>query len=355
MFSPVLCLLLILRVTNTRARYSLRVLGRSSSSIKLQFPDSQGGVLMYVESQLAQRSDPPWESLVILQGNDVVSLTGLRTETSYRLRWRTQSKVFADVQVETMARFSYEVVASSTSTSSSTSSSTTASSIQDRNQQLSEVYNDNNSVFNTNLSLNSTRKVRQFNVTTYNGTNQYEPRLLSRISRYNYSGNSSLSNILREMTDTDTDTQPTTKITIPDNIFVSTNSNNGLVYNIRNKLWYPSTTESSQYQYNTRHITASSKQQRNSKEQFSSEFVTKSTYFPIKLTTTMGIERSRSYRREKNSDNNEKYSTPGKIFGDRVVQSADIQVITQKTSAILSIKNYIKSRDRDMIGHNLSS
>ena len=193
-------------------------------------------------------------------------------------------------------------------------------------------------------------------MTKYNGTNQYEPRLLSRISQYNYLDNSSLSNISREMTDSDT--RPRTKITIPDNILVSTNSNNGLVYNIRNKLWYPSTSQSSQYQYTytTRQITASSHQPRSSKEQFSSEFVTKSsTYFPIKLTTTIGIERSRSYRREKNSDDNfEKFSTPGKIFGGRVVQSADIQVITQKTSAILSVNN-IKFRHRDMIVQNLSS
>ena len=41
---------------------------------------------MYVESELAGRSDPPWESLLVLQGNDVVTLTGLRTNTSYRLR-----------------------------------------------------------------------------------------------------------------------------------------------------------------------------------------------------------------------------------------------------------------------------
>ena len=64
-------------------------------------------------------------------------------------------------------------------------------------------------------------------------------------------------------------------------------------------------------------------------------------------TTTRGIERSRSYRREKNSDlrepssesNYEKYSTPG----DRVVQSADIHVITQKSSEI----NNFQSRRRE--------
>ena len=114
MFSPVLCLLLILRVsmvTTTRASYSLRILGRSPSSIKLQFPDTDGGVLWYVETDLSWRPDPPWESLVIIPGNDVVSLTGLQTNTSYRLRWRTQNRIFSDVQVETMASYSYEVVA----------------------------------------------------------------------------------------------------------------------------------------------------------------------------------------------------------------------------------------------------
>lgn len=183
-------------------------------------------------------------------------------------------------------------------------------------------------------------------MTKYNGTNQYEPRLLSQISQYNYSSdNSSLSNISRELTDTDT--RLATKI--PDDFFVSTNSNNGLVYNIRNKLWYPSTSQSSQYQHTTtRQIIKSSQQPRSSKDQFNSEIVTRSsrssTYFPIKLTTTRGIERSRSYRRQENS---EKYSTPGKIFSERVVLSGDIQVITQKTSAIVRSINTIESRQAE--------
>ena len=32
----------------------VRVLARSPSSIKLQFPDREGGVLMYVETELAR-------------------------------------------------------------------------------------------------------------------------------------------------------------------------------------------------------------------------------------------------------------------------------------------------------------
>ena len=190
-------------------------------------------------------------------------------------------------------------------------------------------------------------------MTKYNGTNRHKPRSLSQISQYNNSDNSStLSDISRKMTETNT-----IKITIPDNIFVSTNSNNGLVYNIRNKLWYPSTTQSSQYQYTTRQTTEAFKQPRNSKKEFKSEFVTRSsrtpTYFPIKLSisTTRGIERSRSYRRQNNLENYfEKHSTPATIFGDRVVQSADIQVITQKTSAIRSVDII---RHRDLIVHDL--
>ena len=338
---------------------------------------------MYVETELSRRSDPPWESLVILPGNDVVSLTGLRTNTAYRLRWRSQGRVFSDVQVETMASFSYEVVhtsisstitASTTSSSintnfssitptsttttsittpSTTSSSTTTSTtkgsrIQDI-QLSSEIEDINN---NSDSGDNSRRKVRHFNVTSSNGTsNQSEPRLLSQISQYNYTENSSLST-------TKTDTRPRTKTTIPDNILVSTNSNNGLVYNVRNKLWYPATTQSPQDQKTSRQTTPSSQQPRSSKEQGISEIETissrtsstssTSTYFPIRLTRTMGIESSRSYRRGEKS---EKYSTPVEILSDRrvVVQSADIHVITQKTSAIHSVQNDIQSR------YNLSS
>ena len=66
-------------------RYSLRLVGRTPTSIHLQFPDTGGGLLMYVESELAQASDPPWESLLVLEGNHEVTLTGLQPNTSYRL------------------------------------------------------------------------------------------------------------------------------------------------------------------------------------------------------------------------------------------------------------------------------
>ena len=95
-------------------RYSLRLVGRTPTSIQLQFPDTGGGLLMYVESELATASDPPWESLLVLEGNHEVTLTGLKPNTSYRLRWRTQSKVFSDVKVNTMEEFNYEVAATTT-------------------------------------------------------------------------------------------------------------------------------------------------------------------------------------------------------------------------------------------------
>ena len=113
---------LVVVSARTSVRYSLRVIGRTPTSIKLQFPDSGGGVLMYVVTRAARTQDPPWEVLVILPGNDVVSLTNLETNTSYTLRWRTDERVFSDVQVSTMDRLNFEIVATETSVSIASSS-----------------------------------------------------------------------------------------------------------------------------------------------------------------------------------------------------------------------------------------
>ena len=96
------------------SRYSLKVLGRSPTSVRLKLPESGGGVLMYVESLLARGSDPPWESLLILEDNDLVTLTGLRPATQYRLRWRTHGRVFSDVRVNTLREGSLEMVTTTT-------------------------------------------------------------------------------------------------------------------------------------------------------------------------------------------------------------------------------------------------
>ena len=130
-----LLFLTILVVCSARnnLRYSLRVIGRTPNSIKLQFPDSRGGVLMYVVTSSARTQDPPWEVLVILPGNDVVSLTNLKTSTSYTLRWRTDTKVFSDVKVSTMDRLNFEIVANKTSPSLASSTSSFETTISTRN------------------------------------------------------------------------------------------------------------------------------------------------------------------------------------------------------------------------------
>ena len=79
---------------------------------------------MYVVTRAAGTQDPPWEVLVILPGNDVVSLTNLETNTSYTLRWRTDQKVFSDVKVSTtINKFNFEIVSTKTSVSTVSSAS----------------------------------------------------------------------------------------------------------------------------------------------------------------------------------------------------------------------------------------
>ena len=43
---------------------------------KVQFPDISGGNLMYVMSELVDRKDIPWENAIILEGNEIFTLTG---------------------------------------------------------------------------------------------------------------------------------------------------------------------------------------------------------------------------------------------------------------------------------------
>ena len=44
---------------------------------QVQFPDISGGNLMYVMSELVDRKDIPWENAIILEGNEIFTLTGI--------------------------------------------------------------------------------------------------------------------------------------------------------------------------------------------------------------------------------------------------------------------------------------
>ena len=45
----------------------------------------------------------PWENSIILEGNKIFTLTGLRPSTEYRLRWLAPDRQYADVMVTTRA------------------------------------------------------------------------------------------------------------------------------------------------------------------------------------------------------------------------------------------------------------
>ena len=57
---------------------------------------------MYVESRLVGRNDPPWENAIILEGNEIFTLTNLQPGVGYTLRWKTPEKQFPDVQAATL-------------------------------------------------------------------------------------------------------------------------------------------------------------------------------------------------------------------------------------------------------------
>jgi len=74
------------------------------SSVQVQFPGITGGNLMYVEERSYrgnQGRETPWENALILEGNKIFTLTGLRAGTEYRLRWQAPNRQFPDVMVET--------------------------------------------------------------------------------------------------------------------------------------------------------------------------------------------------------------------------------------------------------------
>ena len=104
------------------------------SSVQIQFPGITGGNLMYVDERLfrqaaashaasaamaAAGSHPaaagaagsgqqqqakdtaPWENAIILEGNKIFTLTGLKAGITYRLRWQAPDRQYQDVMVTT--------------------------------------------------------------------------------------------------------------------------------------------------------------------------------------------------------------------------------------------------------------
>ena len=58
---------------------------------------------MYVEERQF-RSPPaetPWENAIILEGNKIFTLTGLKAGVAYILRWQAPDRQFPDVKVAT--------------------------------------------------------------------------------------------------------------------------------------------------------------------------------------------------------------------------------------------------------------
>ena len=80
---------------------NIKLLQITSTSIQVQFPDITGGNLMYVETTLLGRKEPPWENAILVEGNEIFTLTGLRPGTGYTLRWKAPDRQYPDVAVAT--------------------------------------------------------------------------------------------------------------------------------------------------------------------------------------------------------------------------------------------------------------
>ena len=95
----------------SRLHSNIEILQVTSTSVQVQFPGITGGNLMYIEERLfrnggdgggaAEASDVPWENAIILEGNEIFTLTGLKPSTPYRLRWQAPDKQYQDVMVST--------------------------------------------------------------------------------------------------------------------------------------------------------------------------------------------------------------------------------------------------------------
>ena len=87
--------------TEIGERENIKLLQITPPSIQVQFPDITGGNLMYIEAEKLEtgRKDPPWENAILVEGNEIFTLTGLRPDTSYTLRWKAPDRQYADVKV----------------------------------------------------------------------------------------------------------------------------------------------------------------------------------------------------------------------------------------------------------------
>ena len=80
---------------------NIKLLQITAASIQVQFPDITGGNLMYVESKLLGRKEPPWENAILVEGNEIFTLTGLKAGTRYTLRWKAPDRQYPDLEVAT--------------------------------------------------------------------------------------------------------------------------------------------------------------------------------------------------------------------------------------------------------------
>ena len=87
--------------TEAGDRENIKLLQITPTSIQVQFPDITGGNLMYIEWEKlkAGRKDPPWENAILVEGNEIFTLTGLKPDTSYTLRWKAPDRQYPDVKV----------------------------------------------------------------------------------------------------------------------------------------------------------------------------------------------------------------------------------------------------------------
>ena len=88
--------------TEAGDRENIKLLQITPTSIQVQFPDITGGNLMYIEWEKlkAGRKDPPWENAILVEGNEIFTLTGLKPDTSYTLRWKAPDRQYPDVKVD---------------------------------------------------------------------------------------------------------------------------------------------------------------------------------------------------------------------------------------------------------------
>ena len=90
----------IVRTTLSPADGSnINLLQITPTSIQVQLPDNNGGNLAYIETRLFGRKDPGWENAILVKGSEIFTLTGLKPDTSYTLRWKTPDRQYPDVQV----------------------------------------------------------------------------------------------------------------------------------------------------------------------------------------------------------------------------------------------------------------